>query len=96
MYPIKAPVVGIAMGLVTDKEDPSKYIILTDIEGIEDFYGDMDYKVAGTVNGITAIQLDIKLRGVSQEMLGKATMQARDAHRVILDVIKKAIPEVRP
>jgi polyribonucleotide nucleotidyltransferase len=93
--PIKAPVVGIAMGLITDKEDPNKYVILTDIEGIEDFYGDMDYKVAGTVNGITAIQLDIKLRGVSQEILGKATMQARDAHWVILDVIKKAIPEVR-
>ncbi len=94
--PIKAPVVGIAMGLVTDKEDPNKYIVLTDIEGIEDFYGDMDYKVAGTVNGITAIQLDIKLRGVSQEILAKATMQARDAHVVILDVLKKAIPEVRP
>ena len=94
--PIKAPVVGIAMGLVTDKEDPNKYIVLTDIEGIEDFYGDMDYKVAGTVNGITAIQLDIKLRGVSQEILGKATMQAREAHGVILEVLKKAIPEVRP
>jgi len=94
--PIKAPVVGIAMGLVTDKEDPNKYIVLTDIEGIEDFYGDMDYKVAGTVNGITAIQLDIKLRGVSQEILGKATLQAREAHGVILDVLKKAIPEVRP
>jgi polyribonucleotide nucleotidyltransferase len=94
--PIKAPVVGIAMGLVTDKEDPNKYVILTDIEGMEDFYGDMDYKVAGTVNGITAIQLDIKLRGVSQEVLSKATMQARDAHWVILDVLKKAIPEIRP
>ncbi|RPJ62845.1 MAG: polyribonucleotide nucleotidyltransferase [Dehalococcoidia bacterium] len=93
--PIKAPVVGIAMGLVTDKEDPGKYVILTDIEGIEDFYGDMDYKVAGTVNGITAIQLDIKLRGVSQEMLGKATMQALEAHKVIQEVIRKAIPEVR-
>ena len=94
--PIKAPVVGIAMGLISDKEDPNKYVILTDIEGIEDFYGDMDYKVAGTVNGITAIQLDIKLRGVSQEILGKATLQARDAHKVILEVLKKAIPEVRP
>jgi polyribonucleotide nucleotidyltransferase len=94
--PIKAPVVGIAMGLVTDKEDPSKYVILTDIEGIEDFYGDMDYKVAGTVNGITAIQLDIKLRGVSQEVLSKATLQAIDCHHVILDVIKGAISEARP
>ena len=62
--PIKAPVAGIAMGLVTDKDNPGNYIILTDIEGIEDFYGDMDYKVAGTANGITAIQLDIKLQGV--------------------------------
>lgn len=94
--PIKSPVAGIAMGLVTDKDDPGKYVVLTDIEGIEDFYGDMDYKVAGTVNGITAIQLDIKLRGVSQEVLARATMQARDAHGVILDVIKGAIPEVRP
>ncbi|MBN1376564.1 MAG: polyribonucleotide nucleotidyltransferase [Dehalococcoidia bacterium] len=94
--PIKAPVVGIAMGLITDKEDPGRYVVLTDIEGIEDFYGDMDYKVAGTVNGITAIQLDIKLRGVSQEILSKATMQAREAHKVLMDVLKNAIPEVRP
>ena len=94
--PIKAPVAGIAMGLVTDKDNPGNYIILTDIEGIEDFYGDMDYKVAGTVNGITAIQLDIKLQGVSHEVLAKATLQAREAHQVILDVLKAAIPEVRP
>jgi len=94
--PIKAPVAGIAMGLVTDKENPGNYIVLTDIEGIEDFYGDMDYKVAGTVNGITAIQLDIKLQGVSHEVLAKATLQAREAHQVILDVLKAAIPEVRP
>jgi len=94
--PIKAPVVGIAMGLVTDKEDPRNYVVLTDIEGIEDFYGDMDYKVAGTANGITAIQLDIKLQGVSHEVLAKATLQACEAHGVILDVLKGAIPEVRP
>ena len=94
--PIKAPVAGIAMGLVTDKDNPGNYIILTDIEGIEDFYGDMDYKVAGTANGITAIQLDIKLQGVSHEVLAKATLQAREAHQVILDVLKAAIPEVRP
>jgi len=94
--PIKAPVAGIAMGLVTDKDNPGNYVILTDIEGIEDFYGDMDYKVAGTVNGITAIQLDIKLQGVSHEVLAKATLQAREAHQVILDVLKGAIPEVRP
>jgi polyribonucleotide nucleotidyltransferase len=94
--PIKAPVAGIAMGLVTDKDNPGNYIVLTDIEGIEDFYGDMDYKVAGTTNGITAIQLDIKLRGVTHEVLAKATLQAREAHQVILDVLKAAIPEVRP
>ena len=93
--PIKAPVVGIAMGLVTDKDDPQKYVVLTDIEGMEDFFGDMDYKVAGTVNGLTAIQLDIKLRGISHEILGKATMQALEAHTTLLDVIKGAIPEVR-
>jgi polyribonucleotide nucleotidyltransferase len=94
--PIKAPVVGIAMGLVTDKENPDNYIVLTDIEGMEDFYGDMDYKVAGTVNGITAIQLDIKLQGVHHDVLVKATMQSLDAHKVILDVLKAAIPDVRP
>lgn len=93
--PIKSPVVGIAMGLITDKDDPARYVVLTDIEGIEDFYGDMDYKVAGTVNGITAIQLDIKLRGVSPEVLAKATYQAREAHKVILEVIRGAIPEAR-
>jgi len=94
--PIKAPVAGIAMGLVTDKDDPGKYVILTDIEGIEDFYGDMDYKVAGTANGITAIQLDIKLRGVTHEILAKATLQSLEAHKVILDLLKAAIPDVRP
>lgn len=94
--PIKAPVVGIAMGLVTDKENPDNYIVLTDIEGMEDFYGDMDYKVAGTVNGVTAIQLDIKLQGVSLDILSKATMQALDAHKVIMEVLKGAIQEVRP
>lgn len=94
--PIKAPVVGIAMGLVTDKENPDNYIVLTDIEGMEDFYGDMDYKVAGTANGITAIQLDIKLQGVHLDILAKATMQSLDAHKVILEVLKAAIPEVRP
>jgi len=94
--PIKAPVAGIAMGLVTDKDDPGKYVILTDIEGIEDFYGDMDYKVAGTANGITAIQLDIKLRGVTHEILAKATLKSLEAHKVILDLLKAAIPDVRP
>jgi len=94
--PIKAPVVGIAMGLVTDKEDHEKYVVLTDIEGMEDFYGDMDYKVAGTTNGITAIQLDIKLQGVRYDILAKATLQAREAHWVLLEKLKEAISEVRP
>jgi len=94
--PIKAPVVGIAMGLITDKDDPDKHVILTDIEGMEDFFGDMDYKVAGTKGGLTAIQLDIKLRGVSHEILAKATLQAREAHGVLLEKIREAIPEVRP
>jgi len=94
--PIKAPVVGIAMGLITDKDDPDKHVILTDIEGMEDFFGDMDYKVAGTTGGLTAIQLDIKLRGVSHEILTKATLQAREAHGVLLEKIREAIPEVRP
>ncbi|MDD5311665.1 MAG: polyribonucleotide nucleotidyltransferase [Dehalococcoidia bacterium] len=94
--PIKAPVVGIAMGLVTDKDDPEKYVVLTDIEGMEDFYGDMDYKVAGTANGITAIQLDIKLQGVRYDILSKATLQAREAHWVLLEKLKEAISEVRP
>lgn len=94
--PIKAPVVGIAMGLVTDNDNPDNYIVLTDIEGMEDFYGDMDYKVAGTLDGITAIQLDIKLKGIRQEILAKATMQALEAHKVIMEVIKGTIAEVRP
>lgn len=94
--PIKAPVVGIAMGLVTDKENPDNYVVLTDIEGMEDFYGDMDYKVAGTLSGITAIQLDIKLQGIHHDILAKATLQALEAHKVILGVIKAAIPGVRP
>ena len=94
--PIKAPVVGIAMGLVTDKDNPDNYIVLTDIEGMEDFYGDMDYKVAGTMNGITAIQLDIKLKGIHHDILAKATLQAMEAHKVIMEVLKGAISEVRP
>ena len=94
--PIKAPVVGIAMGLVTDKENPDNYVVLTDIEGMEDFYGDMDYKVAGTVSGITAIQLDIKLQGIRHDILAQATRQALEAHKVLMDVVKAAIPGVRP
>jgi len=76
--PIKAPVVGIAMGLVTGEDN--NYVVLTDIEGMEDHYGDMDFKVPGTQVGITAIQLDIKLQGISCEIVAEAIKQAREAH----------------
>ena len=92
--PIKRAVAGIAMGLVTGKDDD--YNILTDIEGIEDAYGDMDFKVAGTTEGITAIQLDIKLKGVDIEILEKALMQAREARLYILEKMQQAISSYRP
>jgi len=92
--PIKAAVAGVAMGLVTG--DDGKYAVLTDIEGIEDAYGDMDFKVAGTAEGITALQLDIKLRGVSLEILKKALEQARDARLFILGVMQQTISSSRP
>ncbi len=91
--PIKKPVSGIAMGLMTD--DNGNHAVLTDIAGIEDFYGDMDFKVAGTDAGITAIQLDIKLKGVSLEILNKAIQQAHDARMYILGVITDAISAPR-
>ncbi len=91
--PIKAPVAGIAMGLVTGENN--EYLVLTDIEGKEDAYGDMDFKVAGTTKGITAIQLDIKLQGISQQILSDALKQAKDARLVILDNMSKAINSSR-
>ena len=91
--PIKAPVGGIAMGLVTDGE---RYAILTDIQGMEDHLGDMDFKVAGTEAGITALQMDIKIKGISYEIMGEALHQAREARMQILDVIRSAIPQPRP
>jgi polyribonucleotide nucleotidyltransferase len=91
--PIKAPVAGIAMGLVTGENN--EYVVLTDIEGKEDAYGDMDFKVAGTRNGITAIQLDIKLQGISQQILSDALMQAQEARMFILDNMTKAIAASR-
>ncbi|MBM4452142.1 MAG: polyribonucleotide nucleotidyltransferase [Chloroflexi bacterium] len=87
--PIKAPVVGIAMGLVTGED--SDHIILTDIEGKEDHYGDMDFKVAGTGRGITAVQLDIKLQGISYQVVADAILQAREAHAEIFDKLKQTI-----
>ena len=92
--PIKAPVAGIAMGLITSP-DGSKYTILTDIQGLEDHMGDMDFKVAGTRGGITALQMDIKIKGVTKEILGEALAQAKKARMEILDVMESAIPEPR-
>jgi polyribonucleotide nucleotidyltransferase len=90
--PIKAPVSGIAMGLVKEGDD---YTILTDIQGAEDHLGDMDFKVAGTRDGITALQMDIKITGVTQEILQNALAQAKRAREFILDKMLEAIPEPR-
>jgi len=90
--PIKAPVAGIAMGLITDGDD---YTILTDIQGMEDHLGDMDFKVAGTKNGITALQMDIKIKGITEEILKKALSQAKSARMEILDTITSTIDEPR-
>ncbi len=92
--PIKAPVAGIAMGLITS-EDGKKYTILTDIQGLEDHMGDMDFKVAGTRKGITALQMDIKIKGVTEKILKEALAQAKDARMEILDLMESVIPEPR-
>lgn len=91
---MKKPVSGIAMGLITDS-DGSKYAVLSDILGDEDHLGDMDFKVTGTRDGITATQMDIKVDGLSYEVLEKALMQARDGRMHILDKIQEAIPQPR-
>jgi polyribonucleotide nucleotidyltransferase len=90
--PIRRPVAGIAMGLIKEGD---RYAVLTDIQGLEDHLGDMDFKVAGTVEGITALQMDIKIKGVSDDVLRQALSQARDARLQIMDVILAAIPETR-
>ena len=90
--PIKAPVAGIAMGLITNED---KYTILTDIQGMEDHLGDMDFKVAGTKNGITALQMDIKIKGITEQILKEALAQAKKARLEILKVIEKQIKEPR-
>ncbi|MBA7516895.1 Polyribonucleotide nucleotidyltransferase [subsurface metagenome] len=92
---IKKPVSGIAMGLITDSET-GKYAILSDILGDEDHLGDMDFKVAGTNDGITATQMDIKMEGLSYEVLTKALEQAREGRLSILKKMVEAIPEPRP
>ena len=90
--PIKAPVAGIAMGLITHDDD---YTILTDIQGMEDHLGDMDFKVAGTKNGICALQMYIKIKGITKEILKEALEQARKARMQVLDVMQKQIKEPR-
>lgn len=94
--PIKAPVAGIAMGLITeDGTCDSNYTILTDIQGLEDHMGDMDFKVAGTRKGITALQMDIKIKGITENIFREALAQAKVARMEILDVMEKEIAEPR-
>lgn len=90
--PIKSPVAGIAMGLISDGEN---YTILTDIQGLEDHFGDMDFKVAGTKDGITALQMDIKIEGITPQILEEALAQAKKARIEILSVMEQAISEPR-
>jgi polyribonucleotide nucleotidyltransferase len=91
--PIKAPVAGVAMGLVKEGD---RYAILTDIQGMEDHLGDMDFKVAGTEAGITALQMDIKIKGINAELMAEALEQARQARLFILDKILETIPAPNP
>jgi len=91
--PIKTSVAGVAMGLVTG--DNGKYVVLTDIAGIEDAHGDMDFKVAGTTNGITALQMDTKLKGVSVEVLEQALREAGEARRSILEIMGQSLSSSR-
>jgi polyribonucleotide nucleotidyltransferase len=91
--PIKAPVGGVAMGLVKEGDD---YVILTDIQGLEDHMGDMDFKVAGTRDGITALQMDMKITGVSAQLLKEALDQAKQGRVEILDIMRETIAEPRP
>ena len=85
--PIKKPVAGISTGLITDENDPNNYIVITDIQGIEDFFGDMDFKVGGTKDGITAIQVDIKVDGLSYDIIAEAFERTRKARNYILDEV---------
>ena len=87
--PIKAPVAGVAMGLVMDED--GKYAILTDIQGVEDFLGDMDFKVAGTANGVNALQMDIKIKGITPKVMEEALNQAKQARFVVLEKIQNTL-----
>ena len=93
--PIKRPVAGAAMGLIKASDDSGKVAILTDIQGLEDFLGDMDFKVAGTTEGITAIQMDIKIKGIDEPILRQALRQAHDARMFILGKMLECLPEPR-
>ena len=94
--PIKKPVAGISTGLVTDENNPDNYVMITDIQGLEDFFGDMDFKVAGTKDGITAIQVDIKIDGLTYNIIEEAFAKTKKAREYILDeVMLKVISEPR-
>ena len=93
--PIKRPVAGVAMGLIKDVENTGKVAVLTDIQGLEDFLGDMDFKVAGTMNGITAIQMDIKIKGIDEAILRQALSQALDGRLFILGKMLDTLPQPR-
>ncbi len=94
--PIKRPVAGVAMGLIKDQDNTGKVAVLTDIQGLEDFLGDMDFKVAGTALGITAIQMDIKIKGIDEPVLRQALAQAFDGRMHILGKMLEALPAPRP
>jgi polyribonucleotide nucleotidyltransferase len=91
--PLKRPVAGVAMGLVMEG---NRYAILSDIAGAEDHYGDMDFKVTGTTEGITALQMDIKIAGINAQILAEALEQAKKGRLHILEIMTKALPEPRP
>ncbi len=93
--PIKAPVAGVAMGLIKNQET-GEFRVMTDIQGLEDFLGDMDFKVAGTTKGITAIQMDIKIKGISEEIMHTAIEQANEGRQFILSKMLECVPEVAP
>ena len=93
--PIKAPVAGVAMGLIKNQET-GEFRVLTDIQGLEDFLGDMDFKVAGTQKGITAIQMDIKIKGISEEIMHTAINQANEGRQFILNKMLECVPDVAP
>lgn len=93
--PIKEPVSGVAMGLMIDHSNPKKFVILTDIQDAEDFAGDMDFKVAGTKKGITALQMDIKVKGISSDIMAKALEQAKEGRMHIMNEILKTLDKPR-